>query len=188
MHGILLNMVSWIGKVSMAVFSWVWCNFTLGKFLLLTAFLGFFYSADPWESVEVLPNDFPLTQLGPFYVSVNKGKTTTVIFEDKAGKTYEPFVIPSWHFNSDVDIKSLVVGMKNQGAVEGEIWVYDNGKRRAVGKIDINGVNVLSFERAQQLTASTKRTIDQCRMMAFILGIAFICSWMRPGTSKNKKG
>lgn len=97
----------------------------------------------------------------------------------------EKIVLPSWHFNEATDIRSFVSDLKKTGNPEATIWFYQTGNNRVVGRIDVNGINVLSQDRAKKNLEGGEKFRNSFGMLAWLFGIAFACSWMRPEKIQN---
>ncbi|MCA1327156.1 hypothetical protein [Herbaspirillum sp. alder98] len=125
-----------------------------------------------------------LIPVRPFDVSVYKSRTSDAIFKNRSVPA-EEIVIPSWHFNEGVDIRSFVSDLKKRGKPEATIWFYQTGNNRVVARIDINEINILSQDRAKKNLEGGAKVRNGFGMLAWFFGIAFACSWMRPDRLKN---
>lgn len=168
----------------MAMLDWLWRNFTSSKFALLVAFGVCLTILRPWHPLLRIPSDAELIPTGPFNVSVYKSRTSDAIFESRSGPA-EKIVIPSWHFNEGVDIRSFVADLKKKGHPNATIWFYQTGGNRVLARIDVNEINVLSQERAQKNLEGEAKVGNGFGMLAWFFGIAFVCSWLRPGKLQN---
>lgn len=153
------------------------------KLLLLTGFVCALFAGKPWKELyQAGPLEQELVREGPLDVETIRGRNAAVRFIRKDGDG-RGFLFASYAFNQSVSIFSLIQEQRKKGVVHAYLWThYPQGGEVTVWRIDINDINVLSYERAEKNLKNEIWLYKLNRVAACVFAISLSLSFIQWGS------
>ncbi|WDZ98128.1 hypothetical protein Herbaro_10190 [Herbaspirillum sp. WKF16] len=159
------------------------------KLLLLTAFVCALFAGKPWKELyQAGPLEQELVREGPFEVETIRGRNAAVRFVRKDGDG-RGFLVASYAFNQSVDIFSLIEEQRKKGVVYAYLWTHHHqGGEVTVWRIDIDDINVLSYEKAEKNLKKEAWLYKLNRVAAGFFALSLLLSFIRWGGLTQGRG
>lgn len=153
------------------------------KLLLLTGFVCALFAGKPWKELcQAGPLEQELVREGPLDVETIRGRNAAVRFIRKDGDG-RGFLVASYAFNQGMEIFSLIEEQRKKGIVHAYLWTHhQQGGEVTVWRIDIDNINVLSYDRAEKNLKNETSLYKLNRVASGFFALSFLLSFIQWGS------